>query len=213
MLGTLAVVGAVLVAAFAAGCAGFGDDGGSEAVPSVGLMHVGLDHIPGSFPALATQLEEEYGWDLPEVALTQCVDEKRTRCVLAGEQLKLVWTNLDVSEAETQADVFVGQGVDAIVAFEDSSIDAAQKATIQSQTPIVFLHPSDPVRDGLVSTLDRPDRNLTGVYGARDEVDNSSSSTSCSSRLRRVRRSSIPRTREPSASCPATRPPRSLRRR
>ncbi len=67
--------------------------------------------------------------------------------------------------------MFVGQGVDVIVAFEDGSIDAAQKATTQSQTPIVFLHPSDPVRDGLVKTLDRPDRNLTGVYGARDEVD------------------------------------------
>jgi putative ABC transport system substrate-binding protein len=167
----VALAGAVLVTAFAAGCAGLGDDDGSEAVPSVALMHVGLDHIPGSFPALATQLEAEYGWDLPEVELEQCVDEKRRRCVLAGEQLELIWTNLDGSEAETQADVFVGQGVDAIVAFEDASIDAAQQATEHSQTPIVFLHPSDPVRDGLVTTLDRPDRNLTGVYGARDEVD------------------------------------------
>jgi putative ABC transport system substrate-binding protein len=163
--------GAVLTAAFAAGCAGIGDGGGADAVPSVGLMHVGLDHVPGSFPGLVTQLEEEFGWDLPELELETCVEEKRKRCVLRGEKLDVIWRNLDGSEAETQADVFVGQGVDVIVAFEDASIDAAQQATIQSQTPIVFLHPSDPVRDGLVTTLDRPDRNLTGVYGARDEVD------------------------------------------
>jgi putative tryptophan/tyrosine transport system substrate-binding protein len=168
----LASVLAAFVAALAIGCAGLGDDGtGSDALPSVALMHVGLDHVPGSFPGLATQLEEEFGWDLPEAELDACVDEKRTRCVLAGEKLELIWRNLDGSEAETQAEVFVGQGIDVIVAFEDTSIDAAQKATTSSQTPIVFLHPSDPVRDGLVKTLDRPDRNLTGVYGARDEVD------------------------------------------
>ena len=170
-----ALAGAVLVASFAAGCSGLGDDAESEAVPSVGLMHVGRDHIPGSFPALATQLEEEFGWDLPELDLARCVEDKRKKkgksCVLAGEKLELIWRNLDGSAAETQAEVFVGQGVDVIVAFEDGSIDASQKATTQSQTPIVFLHPSDPVRDGLVKTLDRPDRNLTGVYGSRDEVD------------------------------------------
>ena len=38
-------------------------------------------------------------------------------------------------------------------------------------SPIVFLHPSDPVRDGLVKSLSHPGTNLTGVYGARDEVD------------------------------------------
>lgn len=163
---------AALVAALAIGCAGIGDDGsGSESLPSVGLMHVGLDHVPGSFPGLATQLEEEFGWDLPEAKLKECVDEKRTSCVLTGEKLELIWKNLDTSTVERQAEVFVGQGIDVIVAFEDASIDAAQKATEQSHTPIVFLHPSDPVRDGLVTTLDRPDRNLTGVYGARDEVD------------------------------------------
>ena len=167
----LGLAGAVLVAAVAAGCGGFGADAESEAVPSVGLMHVGLDHIPGSFPGLVTQLEEEFGWDLPELELERCVEEKRESCVLAGEKVQVIWKNLDGAQAETQAEVFVGQGVDVIVAFEDASIDASQKATTQSQTPIVFLHPSDPVRDGLVKTLDRPDRNLTGVYGARDEVD------------------------------------------
>ncbi len=55
--GAFALAGAVLVAAFAAGCAGFGGDAESEAVPSVGLMHVGLDHIPPSLTGLTEQLE------------------------------------------------------------------------------------------------------------------------------------------------------------
>ena len=37
-------------------------------------------------------------------------------------------------------------------------------------TPVVFLHPFDPVRDGLTDSLARPDRNFTGVFGARDVV-------------------------------------------
>jgi len=36
--------------------------------------------------------------------------------------------------------------------------------------PVVFLHPSDPVRDGLVESLSHPGVNLTGVFGARDPV-------------------------------------------
>jgi len=67
--------------------------------------------------------------------------------------------------------VFVLDKVDAIVAFEDTSIEEAQKATSKDGIPVVFLHPSDPVRDGLVESLAHPEGNLTGVFGARDEVD------------------------------------------
>jgi putative ABC transport system substrate-binding protein len=41
---------------------------------------------------------------------------------------------------------------------------------VQGRIPIVFLHPSDPVRDGLVKSLSHPGGNLTGVFGARDVV-------------------------------------------
>ena len=62
--------------------------------------------------------------------------------------------------------------MDVIVAFEDKSIAAAQAATsaTQDRIPVVFLHPSDPVRSGLVESLSHPGGNLTGVYGARDPV-------------------------------------------
>jgi putative ABC transport system substrate-binding protein len=143
----------VLTPLLVGACSGSDDDSSAQEVPRVGLMHVGTDHIPPSWPSLQGRLEE-LGWT-------------------DGQNIELMWRNLEPEAAESQAEVFVGQGVDVIVAFEDTSIGAAQEATAASSEPIpiVFLHPSDPVRDGLVETLNRPDRNLTGVYAARDEVD------------------------------------------
>ena len=167
----MAVAGAVLIAAPLAACSGAdGESGAAQDVARVGLMHVVLDHVPSSLGGLTTQLEEEFGWDLPDAEVAQCLAEKRRSCDLRGEEIELMWRNLDKSAADTQAEVFVGQGADVIVAFEDQSIAAAQKATTESQTPIVFLHPNDPVRDGLVDSLANPGTNLTGVFGARDLV-------------------------------------------
>ena len=146
-------LGVAVCAAFLTACAG-GDGGGSDAEPvkRVGLMHVGTDHVPPSWPSLKDRLEE-LGW-------TQ------------GRNIDLMWRNLEPDAAEAQARAFVVQRVDVIVAFEDRSISAAQEATagMREPTPIVFLHPSDPVRDGLVESLAHPGRNLTGVYAARDVV-------------------------------------------
>ena len=157
--GAIALGGAVLVAALLTAC-GFtndDDDSTAEAVKRVGLMHVGTDHIPSSWPALKARLAE-LGWK-------------------DGENVELIWRNLESKQADPQAKAFVRDGMDLIVAFEDTSIEAARKATTSRDTirrsdpiPVVFLHPSDPVRDGLVKTLAYPDSNLTGVYGARDVV-------------------------------------------
>ncbi len=145
------VASAVLAAGSLAACSGSDGDSSAEAVPHVGLMHVGKDHVPSSLDSLTARLEE-LGW----------VD---------GESIKLTWRNLeDKAAAETQADVFVRQGVDLIVAFEDGSIRAAQAATAETQTPVVFLHPQDPVRAELVESLASPQSNLTGVFGPRDLV-------------------------------------------
>src|SRR5687767_4743720 len=149
----LALLGVALSTSLLTACSNSDGEGAAEDVPRIGLMHVGTDHIPPSWPSLKARLEE-LGWT-------------------DGENIRLMWRNLEPEAAEPQAEVFVGQGVDVIVAFEDKSIEAAQAATAGMADPIsvVFLHPSDPVRDGLVESLSRPDRNLTGVYGARDEVD------------------------------------------
>jgi putative tryptophan/tyrosine transport system substrate-binding protein len=143
LLVALAALGGavILVVSLTAWASTNGGSSSAQSVPRVGLMHVGTDHVPSSWPALKARLAE------------------------------LIWRNLEPDAAPAQARMFVSQHVDAIVAFEDTSIAAAQAATARSHTPIVFLHPSDPVRDGLVKSLSHPGTNLTGVYGARDEVD------------------------------------------
>jgi putative ABC transport system substrate-binding protein len=124
----------------------------AEPVRRIGLMHVGIDHVPKSRDSLKARLAE-LGWT-------------------EGRNIELIWRNLKTDEAPEQAREFVRQRVDVIVAFEDSSIRAAQEATarVQGRIPVVFLHPTDPVRDGLVKTLSHPGGNLTGVFGARDLV-------------------------------------------
>lgn len=148
-----ALAGAALLVAALAACGGGDDDSAAaQAVRRVALMHVGTDHVPPSLDALKGRLAE-LGW-------------------AEGENIELIWRNLEPEAAPAQAEAFVGQGVAMIVAFEDKSIEAARAATAATGNPIpiVFLHPSDPVRDGLVEDLARPGGNLTGVFGARDVV-------------------------------------------
>ncbi|HET7743376.1 MAG TPA: ABC transporter substrate-binding protein [Gaiellaceae bacterium] len=134
-------------------------------------MHVGLDHVPGSLVTLASQLRAD-GWDIPDSQVKHCADEIRKSCDFKGKDIVLLWRNLAPEEAEGQAKKFVRDRVNVIVAFEDQSIRAAQSATKKpgDRIPIVFLHPSDPVRSGLVKSLAHPGGNLTGVFGPRDVV-------------------------------------------
>jgi putative ABC transport system substrate-binding protein len=145
-------LGAVFLACLLTACNGSGDKSAANPIPRVGLMHVGTDHVPPSLDTLEARLKQ-LGW-------------------IDGRNIKLIWRNLEPDQAEGQAKAFVRQRVDVIVAFEDQSIRAAQAATAKpkDRIPIVFLHPSDPVRDGLVKSLSRPGGNLTGIFGARDVV-------------------------------------------
>jgi putative ABC transport system substrate-binding protein len=140
-----------------------------QAIPRVALMHVGTDHLPPSLGTLVGRLAD-LGW------IDGSHDELVARLVkdgrIQGPRIELIWRNLEKDQAAGQAAAYVALHVDVIVAFEDTSIAAAQAATSQMEHPIpvVFLHPSDPVRDGLVESLSHPGGNLTGVYGARDPV-------------------------------------------
>ena len=168
----VAVVSVLALSFAAAGCTGSDEGTDEQAVKRVGLMHVGLDHVPSSLTGIVDGLEE-LGWDLPAAQVKNCIAELQARCTFRGENVELLFRNLDSKEAAAQARVFVLDHVDAIVAFEDTSIEEAQNATRTDgeRIPVVFLHPSDPVRDGLVESLSHPEGNLTGVFGARDEVD------------------------------------------
>jgi putative ABC transport system substrate-binding protein len=147
----------------------FGANATPGAIPRVGLMHVGTDHVPPSLGTLVGRLAD-LGW------IDGSHDELVARLVqeghVDGPRIQLIWRNLEPGAADDQAATFVAEHVDVIVAFEDKSIAAAQAATAKMEHPIpvVFLHPSDPVRDGLVESLSHPGGNLTGVFGARDPV-------------------------------------------
>jgi len=139
------------------------------AIPRVALMHVGTDHVPPSLGTLVGRLAD-LGWidGSHEELVAHLVKDGHVQ----GPRIELIWRNLEPAEVKDQAEAYVRQQVAVIVAFEDKSIAAAQLATARMEHPIpvVFLHPSDPVRDGLVESLSHPGGNLTGVFGARDPV-------------------------------------------
>ena len=152
-----------------------------QRIPRVALMHVGTDHNP---PSLATLVAGLGDLDWFDGSATQVMQQlvgdgtmeqgrmKQLQGQYEGQRIQLIWRNLDKDQVGEQAQEFVRERVDLIVAFEDKSIAAAQAATADpaNRIPVVFLHPSDPVRDGLVESLSHPGGNLTGVFGARDPV-------------------------------------------
>src|SRR5262249_55123747 len=150
-------------------------------VPRVGLMHAGTDHNPPSLATLVAALGDLHWFDGPATdVMHQLVGDgtmvdgkmKQLQGQYEGERIQLIWRNLEKAQAADQAARFVADRVDVIVAFEDKSIAAAQAATSDPahRIPVIFLHPSDPVRQGLVESLSHPGGNLTGVFGARDPV-------------------------------------------
>ncbi len=172
---------AVFVCAVLLGACSAGSVPTLQPVPRVGLMHVGTDHNPPSLATLVAGLGDLDWFDGPaSQVMQQLIGDgttvqgrmKQVQGQYVGKRIELIWRNLDPDQAEEQAREFVRERVDLIVAFEDTSIRAAQDATADpgNRIPVVFLHPSDPVRDGLVESLSHPGGNLTGVWGARDPV-------------------------------------------
>jgi putative ABC transport system substrate-binding protein len=169
-LSPLAMVSVVVFATLFGACAArIGASPTAQAVPRVGLMHVGTDHVPPSLGTLVGRLAD-LGWidGSAEELVAGLVKDGHVQ----GPKIELIWRNLLPEQANDQAAAFVAEHVDVIVAFEDKSIAAARAATapMEHPIPVVFLHPSDPVRDGLVESLSHPGGNLTGVFGARDPV-------------------------------------------
>ncbi len=176
----LAVLSVILCSSFAGACS-YPSVPTPRPIARVGLMHVGTDHNPPSLATLVAGLGDLDRLDGPATqVMQQLIGDgtivqgrmKQLQGQYEGKRIQLIWRNLDPGQVEEQAREFVRERVDLIVAFEDKSIRAAQDATADpgNRIPIVFLHPSDPVRDGLVQSLSHPGGNLTGVWGARDPV-------------------------------------------
>src|SRR2546426_6844409 len=107
----------------------------------IGLMHVGLDHVPPSLVPLREELRA-LGYE-------------------DGRNIRLDFRNLaDQAAANITAQQFVRDQVDLIVAFEEQAMRGVKAAT--SAIPVVFLHLVDPVADGFVESLAHPGGNVTG---------------------------------------------------
>jgi putative ABC transport system substrate-binding protein len=127
----------------------------SKKVWRVGLIHVGLDHVPQAPNTLRESLKV-LGYE-------------------EGKNIRIDWHNLaDEAAAVEMAKKLVRDHVDLIVAWENQAVRAAKSAT--PQIPIVFISVTDPVADGFVKSLARsrwkphrlcwPPRNSGQTVGA-----------------------------------------------
>lgn len=128
-------------------------------VPRVGLLHVGVDHVPSSLEGLREGLTT-MGYE-------------------NGKTIHLDWRNV-ANEPAGRAAVqdFLADRAVLIVAFENEAARLAKAAT--SEIPVVFVHAVDPAANGFVRALAHPDvtsrsgsasvgGNMTGFAGPEFE--------------------------------------------
>ncbi|MCD6156350.1 MAG: ABC transporter substrate-binding protein [Candidatus Atribacteria bacterium] len=121
----------------------------SSAVPhekvKIGIMQI-VDHpaLNAVRDGLIDALKEEFGY-------------------VEGENIEydIQSAQGDVATANTIARKFVAEKVDLIVSIATPTSQAAANAT--KEIPIVFSAVTDPVSAGLVSSLEKPGGNITGV--------------------------------------------------
>ena len=115
-----------------------------------------------------------------KIGITQIVDHPALNAARDGfiERLKELGLDADISIQDAQGDVanaqmiaekFVSDKSDLILAIATPTAQAAQNATKDSKTPVIFTAVSDPVFSGLVANKEKPEANVTGVT---DEVSN-----------------------------------------
>lgn len=113
-----------------------------------------------------------------KIGITQIVDHPALNDARDGfiERLKELGIDADITAQDAQGDVanaqmiaekFVSDKSDLILSIATPTSQAAQNATKESKTPVIFTAVSDPVFSGLVSNKETPEANVTGVT---DEV-------------------------------------------
>jgi putative ABC transport system substrate-binding protein len=158
---------ALLLSAAACGGSSGTSPAGSPHQFSIGLFHVGSDHVPSSLPALVDALAGlGYMTQAQADGFNDGLTSLPKTLTANGKGVRLDWRNLpDEAAADEAAKAFVEEKVDLIVAFESQTMRAAQRAT--TAVPIVFLHALDPVNEGFVESLSHPGGNMTGLIGFR----------------------------------------------
>ena len=87
-----------------------------------------------------------------------------------GQNVRFEFRTADGNPAllPVMADELVRLGVDIIVASQTPAVQAAKDATVD--IPIVMATAGDPVGTGLIASLARPGRNITGLSGTTVET-------------------------------------------
>ena len=80
------------------------------------------------------------------------------------------WASDDYSQLRVLASELVGLRVTVIVAA-GGHVSALAAHDVTKEIPIVFTTVTDPVKDGLVASLNRPGGNATGTAGLTSELD------------------------------------------
>jgi putative ABC transport system substrate-binding protein len=124
-------------------------------LPVIGILHSGSQEPHGAQIAAFLRGLEEVGY-------------------IEGEDVTIrpTWADDDPIKLKNNATTLVGLPVALIVAAGGPvSAVAAQAATLANPIPIVFTTVADPVASGLVDSLDKPGKNLTGTAGLTSELD------------------------------------------
>jgi putative ABC transport system substrate-binding protein len=114
------------------------------AISRIGFLHVGSKNRYAHFVAKFLQALSEAGFVEPR----NLVIEYR-------------WADDHYDQLPSLAADLVRQNVAAIVAWGPPAARAAKAAT--AKTPIVFLTGGDPIAEGLVESINRPEGNVTGI--------------------------------------------------
>ncbi len=93
------------------------------------------------------------------------VDQLSIKMKEAGKKVKILDQDAanDLANANTIATTFVSQDVDLIYAIATPAAQSAKEATKESKTPVLFNAVTNPVDAGLVTSMDAPGGNVTGV--------------------------------------------------
>jgi ABC-type uncharacterized transport system substrate-binding protein len=116
------------------------------AIPVVGVINAGVPHALGVFAAAFAQGLSETGY----VEGRNVTIEHR-------------WASGAYDRLPQMATDLVARRVAVIAAFGTVASRITKAAIAHSSIPMVFANGSDPVADGLVTSLSRPGGNITGV--------------------------------------------------
>lgn len=81
-----------------------------------------------------------------------------------GKELEIIYANAqaEIKNINSSVRSFKEKGVSAVIAITTPAAQVANKV-LENKTPLIFVGVSDPIASGLVSTLSKGEKNITGT--------------------------------------------------